>query len=178
MKTVLVLLAEISGLLIIFALFLFVLNYFKIITLPNLFPNQQVNSTTAQTQPLRRSTTQPISAWTKTVTDQTFSNYVNYAESHNFQTATATTGGLLLTEGFYTGFQAQTIRIATARREMDFLLSKDSTIDRIASDGAVVTYAWDSYLGIPFGTYFKLLYKNSPTTLDTVNIQFSPYYKL
>jgi hypothetical protein len=38
MKTVLVLLAEISGLLIIFALFLLVLGYFKIITLPNLLP--------------------------------------------------------------------------------------------------------------------------------------------
>jgi hypothetical protein len=38
MKTILILLAEISGLLIIFVLFLFVLNYFKIITLPNFLP--------------------------------------------------------------------------------------------------------------------------------------------
>ena len=38
MKSVLVLLAEISGLLIIFALFLLVLGYFKIITLPNFLP--------------------------------------------------------------------------------------------------------------------------------------------
>lgn len=38
MKTILILLAEVSGLLIIFVLFLFVLNYFKIITLPNFLP--------------------------------------------------------------------------------------------------------------------------------------------
>jgi hypothetical protein len=45
MKTVLVLLAEISGLLIIFALFLLLLGYFKIITLPSFLP-QTITSTT------------------------------------------------------------------------------------------------------------------------------------
>ena len=40
MKTILVLLTEVGGLLIIFVLFLLVLNYFKIVSLSGLFPNQ------------------------------------------------------------------------------------------------------------------------------------------
>jgi hypothetical protein len=46
MKTALTLVAEISGLLIVFALFLLLLGYFKVITLPSFLP-QITNSTTA-----------------------------------------------------------------------------------------------------------------------------------
>jgi hypothetical protein len=117
MKTVLVLLAEISGLLIIFVLFLLVLSYFKIITFPNFLPQ----NTTSTTQPINPTAIQNINQNTIPVSfvklanqapDTQIQKYISYATKFSKPTAQANPNDYV-SDAVFSGYDSKTIQVVT-----------------------------------------------------------------
>ena len=117
MRTALVLLAEISGLLIIFVLFLLVLGYFKIITLPNFLPQ----NTTSTTQPINPAAMQNINHNTIPVSfvklanqapDAQIQKYISYATRFSKPTIQANPNDYV-SDAVFSGYDSKTIQVVT-----------------------------------------------------------------
>ena len=101
--------------------------------------------------------------WDKTVSESVFLEYLNIAKTRNLP-AEIKLANSLQTEGIYSGYKGQIIRLATSKGEMTFLLTADSTVKRITS-GKTILYSYDSLVGFPMGSYLRINYKETGNNL-------------
>jgi hypothetical protein len=118
MKNVLILISEVCGLLIIFALFLLVLGYFNIITLPNFSPKTTISTT----KPVNLGAVNNDSSSEKAAvsfaklqhqaSDTQIREYMTMATGFDEPTKSTSPSGYV-SNGVFSGYDSQTIQVVT-----------------------------------------------------------------
>jgi hypothetical protein len=187
LKTALVLSAEILGLLAVFVLFLLVLNYFKIISLPNPFyktSTPTTNTVNTNTENNNQSIA-PVNfvKLQNQATDSQISKFNAYAASFS-DPANQKDPNSYLIHGVFSGFDNQNIQVVTEYGVLNLKFDSRTIFRKIptiattpqpiaASAGAILQTtdyksAEDFLKNVKFGDIFLIFY--SPTNLSASEI--------
>jgi hypothetical protein len=157
MKNVLVLLAEVCGLLIIFVLFLLILSYFKIITLPSFLPNQQPNNTQSQSLSPTPSPTSTL-VDTSTITTKDSANNINLYKTYTLPAPIFSTENKdWQADGVFAGYGNNSLMLISSNSTLVFNLNAQTIFEEVAisalpgSSGA--TFGFKPYSD--FNTFIK-----------------------
>jgi len=175
MKSILVLLAEVSGLLIVFALFLFILNYFNVIKLPN--PFYKATKPAANTQNFT-----PASFKTQAV-DAQIQKYKSYAVRFSKPQA-QTNPDDFVSDAVFAGYAGQTIQVVTKEGVLNLNFDQTTIFQKLpdnsgrpvtsSSSGTaliMIKYATaqDFFKNVTLGSVIQVLYSKSNLKATQVN---------
>ncbi|MGA2911846.1 MAG: hypothetical protein ABSE17_04435 [Candidatus Levyibacteriota bacterium] len=133
MKTVLILLAEIAGLLIVFAIFIFALNYFNILSLSTMYPKQfgflyHKKTLSEKAASGAISANAPLAATPTPVVNNLQNQYLAYAQQNLQKPTLDITTNTYSVTGIYYSALTDTIKVITTIGAINFEIDKNRTI--------------------------------------------------
>jgi len=174
LKTALILLTEISGLLIIFLLVLLTLNFFRIISLPNPFSTSLISTTTQSHSKIiniNQSSQAPNpTSVQKQATEGQIAKYQVYASRFNKLQA-QTSPNDFVADAIFSGYDSQTIQVITAdgpltlffNQTTRFQKQQDPKISSSQNNGAPpepapYTTSADFFKNVVYGSIIQVIF--------------------
>jgi hypothetical protein len=137
LKDALVLLVEIAALLVVFVLFLLVLSYFKIITLPNFLPNSITSNTAPSNSAVVNNTNQntiPVSfvKLANQAPDAQIQKYEAFATKFSKPTAQANPNDYV-SDAVFSGYDSKTIQVVTKEGVLNLSFDANTLFQKYAA---------------------------------------------
>lgn len=195
-KTIFILFVDFVGLLIIVAILLIVLNYFKVIPLSKNFPKYfgflpQIIQKTAVTTPTPKPIVSAL-AWDKEATPALVSNYSDYFKKQNTPAVFyEKTIDMYFVNGAFTAYNKNYIQTVTPEGPTVFQINNDTIFRKISppitskndeGDGTLrVTEIYksstDFFNNVLFGNYLRIMYKLNGDMKVANSIDYYPEYQ-
>jgi len=200
MKSLLVFFTTVIGLLAVFAAFFLILNFFNIISLSKIYPNQfgflPHLKQAAQTTQNKHFTSSPTPAFTpvdtSTITTKDSAGKINQYKTYTFPAPKffSEDGGYWQADGVFAGYGNNTIMIISSKDTLVFNLNAQTVFEQVTisnlqgSSGAALGFTpysdFNSFIkNVSFGKYVQVYYSQDQTASNktVTKVDYIPSYK-